>query len=160
MTAEYRSSIERKTMKVIKVLLVILLLSISTIPACRWFSEAEDVGMEQYGPKAMLGKYEWFINQNNAIQKMNNDILIYKKAHNNVKINYVQNYGEPSKWDLAIKTMYNKEFNDTKLTYISIVSQRNNLVKDYNSQSEKFNWSTFKTRTDCPPESIEEYAIE
>jgi len=44
-------------------------------------------------------------------------------------------------------------------TFIAVASQRNNLVKEYNAASKKFNWAPFQTKSDKPPESYQDYVV-
>ena len=43
-----------------------------------WFGSVADVAQKEFSPGAMLAKYEWFINQANAIEKMDQDIRLFK----------------------------------------------------------------------------------
>src|SRR5690349_10283846 len=43
-----------------------------------WFGEAAAVAQEEFGPRAALAKYEWFVSQANAIDKMDQDIKLFE----------------------------------------------------------------------------------
>lgn len=123
-----------------------------------WLGEAGEVARDEFGPKAMLEKYEWFINQASAIEKMDQDIELFEKRVTGVDANY-ESYGEDkSKWAPHIQTTYNRERQQARDDLTAVVSQRNNLVRDYNAQSEKFNWAAFETELNKPRESFQEYA--
>jgi len=122
-----------------------------------WFGEGAKVVKDEFGPKAALEKYEWFINQANSIKKMEADITIFESRVTNIKSEYSAYGSDLSKWPLDVRTQYNHSLQLAKDDLVAIVSQRNNLVKDYNSASEKFNWEPFKTRSDFPGKEFVEY---
>ena len=47
--------------------------------------ETASVAQKEFGPRAALAKYEWFIEQANAIQKMDNDIVMFENRVTAVK---------------------------------------------------------------------------
>lgn len=114
--------------------------------AAGWFSEAGQVAQEQYGPKAMLTKYEWFINQSEAIKKMDADMKIYRDRVAAVDSTYTQTSGPKQKWDVITKQLYAIDKQKAQTDLAAVISQRNNLAKDYNAQSAKFNWRPFDTK--------------
>ena len=59
---------------------------------------------------------------------------------------------------LDVRTRYGSDSQQARDDLTAIVSQRNNLVRDYNAASEKFNWSPFQTRADMPPTTFTETA--
>lgn len=115
-----------------------------------WFEEAGKVAQEEFGPKAAMEKYEWFIEQVNAIEKMDVDITLYTRRLNNVEEEF-KSYGtDKSKWPPHIQISYNQRRQEAEDDVTAIVAQRNNLVKDYNAASSKFNWEPFKTEPNKP----------
>ncbi len=122
-----------------------------------WFGEAAQVAQKEFGPQAALQKYEWFIDQSNAIAKMDQDIALYEKRVKDIDERY-KKYGEVAKWPINITTTYNHETETAKTDLLAVVSQRNNLVKEYNAASDKFNWSLFRTKPDKPKEKFQEYS--
>jgi hypothetical protein len=125
----------------------------------RWGGEAVEVGMEEFGPRSGLKKYEWFLEQASAIEKMDQDIKMFEDRVTKVEKQY-KGYGDDmSKWPLHIQAQYNREKQQAREDLIAIISQRNNLVKDYNAASEKFNWAPFQTKLDKPRESFQDYQI-
>lgn len=122
-----------------------------------WFGEAGKVVKEEFAPKAALEKYEWFINQANMIEKMDQDIAIFEQRLKDIEKRY-QTYGEDkAKWPMHIQVQYNKEQQTAYDDLVAVVSQRNNLVREYNASSEKFNWKPFQTRPDKPKERFHDY---
>ncbi len=111
-----------------------------------WFGNAADVAKKEYYPDAMLKKYSWFIDQSNAIKKMDQDITIYRTRVSTVD----STYGPTSKMDAVTRAMYAKDKQNAVSDLAAVISQRNNLVKEYNSQSEKFTWEPFNTKPDKP----------
>jgi len=123
-----------------------------------WFGEAAGVAQKEFGAKAALTKYEWFIDQTNMITKADGDIAIFEKKLADVEANYVSlNGADKTKWDASTKMLYTHDIQAAQTDLAAIVSNRNTLVKDYNAQSAKFNWAPFKGRSDYPPESFVEY---
>jgi hypothetical protein len=123
-----------------------------------WFSEAGKVAKEEFGPQAALEKYQWFISQANAIDKMNTDIGNFEKRVTAVEKQYVGSYGtDKTKWTPDVRVLYNRENQLARDDLLAVVTQRNNLVKEYNAQSQKFNWAPFRTRSDMPSEQLQEY---
>lgn len=121
-----------------------------------WFAEATQVAHDEFAPKAALAKYQWFIDQANAIKKMDQDIAIYKKRQDAVRDQY-KGYGEDqSKWPPHIQMQYNKDYATARDDRSAVISQRNNLVRDYNAQSSKFNWRVFETERNRPDQTFQE----
>jgi len=125
-----------------------------------WFGEAAKVAQKEFGPEKALEKYEWFINQANAIEKMDHDVVLYKGRVKNVTKKY-QGYGENMvNWPPHIQAQFNKEKQQADEDLLAIASQRNNLVREYNAQSEKFNWTPFQTKPDKPVERFHQYVVQ
>ncbi|MDO8510012.1 MAG: hypothetical protein Q7S15_00065 [bacterium] len=125
-----------------------------------WFSEAAQVTQEQFGPRAGLKKYEWFVEQSNAITKMDQDVELFKSRKTNLKDEYMS-YGEDrAKWPPHIQVEYNRQSSQVRDDLVAVLSQRNNLVRDYNAASEKFNWAPFNTKDDKPPTTYEKVEAE
>jgi hypothetical protein len=76
----------------------------------------------------------------------------------NIEETYVSSYGDAKqKWPITVMATYNSEKNKARDDVAAFISQANNLIREYNSQSEKFNWSLFNTRADKPPQKFQEY---
>lgn len=122
-----------------------------------WFGEAAKTAQDEFGPKAALAKYSWFVDQANAIEKMDKDIPLFEGRAAAVKTQY-QGYGpDMTKWPPHIQAQYNQAAQQARDDLVAVASQRNNLVRDYNAASDKFNWSLFQTRPDKPKERFHEY---
>lgn len=123
-----------------------------------WFGEGMQVAQEEFGPRAMLKKYEWFIDQANRIEKMDRDITLFKDRVVTTDKQY-ESYGDKQKWSLDVRVQYNRAIETTQTDLLAVASQRNGLVQEYNAASEKFNWSPFQTRPDKPKERFHVYVI-
>lgn len=124
-----------------------------------WFGEAATVVQDEFGPKAALQKYEWFIEQANRIEKMDKDIVMFEGRVQGVDEQY-KTYGEDrSKWPPHIQVQFNRERQQSREDLLAVASQRNNLVREYNAASEKFNWKLFQTRPDKPKERFHNYDV-
>lgn len=140
-------------------IVLVMLVMIPVGCALGFIGEGAQVVHDEFGPKAALKKYEWFIDQSNSIEKMNNDIKTYTQRVQDVDNRYSTYGADRTKWTPAIQVQYN---HDRGLAYddlTAVVTQRNNLVREYNAESSKFNWSPFKTKPDLPPQNYEEYVI-
>lgn len=116
-----------------------------------WFGEAAQVAREQFGPRAALQKYEWFIEQSERIAKMDADIALFRSRAHAVPEDY-KAYGEDrSKWPLHAQAEYGRLRQQTRDDLLAVISQRNNLVKEYTAQLSKWNWSMFDTTRDKAP---------
>lgn len=139
----------------IKAILVVALLSgiIAVISyGFGWIGQGANVVKDEFGPKAALKKYEWFVDQANRIKKMDQDITIFSQRQASIEKKY-ESYGKDKlKWSPDIRIQYNREIQQSTDDRTAIVSQRNTLVQEYNAASEKFNWAPFNTRTDKPAE--------
>ena len=125
-----------------------------------WIGSAGEVVKEEFGPEAALEKYEWFIDQANAIEKADADIALFEQRRADIEVQYTSTYGaDKTKWSPGIQVQYNHEAQTARDHLLAIVSNRNNLVKEYNAQSEKFNWAPFKGRDDYPPENFVDYVV-
>ncbi len=120
-----------------------------------WFGEAASVAQKEFGATATLRKYEWFIEQSAMIGKMDKDVELFRGRVAEVKTRYAI-FGEPKDWTPDVRIQYNAEVKTANEDLIAMISQRNNIVREYNAASEKFNWTPFKTRPDAPQVRYEE----
>ena len=91
-----------------------------------WFGQAAQVAQEQFGPRAMLQKYEWFKDASAQLDKKRADIKVYE-----------QRLKEPVTGDRL-----DREQRNLWLTEVAgIKASYNGLAAEYNSQMAKFNWS-------------------
>ena len=123
-----------------------------------WFGEAADVAREEFGPRAALEKYEWFIDTRERVRKLDVDVTNYSNQLETTEKNNLSDYGEDrAKWPFDVRTSFNAERDRIQTDVSAIMAQRNNLAAEYNAASDKFNWKMFKSREDFPGETIGEY---
>lgn len=142
------------------VLFLLLVFALSVVGSILfgWFGGAGILIQKEFGPDAAMAKYSWFIDQSNAIKKADADIVLYQQRYADVETHYVSIYGEDkTKWATSVQVQYNHAISTTYDDMMAIISNRNTLVKEYNAQSKKFNWSPFMTRSDLPPQTFLEY---
>lgn len=110
-----------------------------------WFSEAQTVAREEFGPRAMLEKYEWFKDMSAQIDKKQADIKVYQARVDEMRNGY-KNEGIPrSKWDRVDK----QQFSQWQAEVSGVIASYNALAADYNAQMAKFNWR-FANRGELP----------
>ena len=104
-----------------------------------WFNEALQVTNEEFGPKAMLQKYEWFKDSSAQLDKKRADIQVYQQRFTALK----ESYGDtPRKdWDRTDK----ESFNQWNVEVAGVIASYNSLAAEYNSQMAKFNWRFAET---------------
>ena len=124
-----------------------------------WWGEAADVAQRELGPKAMLMKYEWFVDQASRIAQMDANVDLYSKRVGGVDAQYASYGADKSAWPPAIQAQYNHERTIARDDLAAIVAQRNSIVREYNAQSEKFNWKLFNTKSDLPKPHYDESPI-
>ena len=99
-----------------------------------WFSEAAQVTREEFGPRALLEKYEWFKDAAAQLEKKQADITVYDgrmKAMNETYKDLAR-----QKWPREDREQYNvwsSEVAGVKASY-------NTLAAEYNAQMAMFNW--------------------
>lgn len=143
--------------KAVVIACLVLLVLGTAAYAMGWIGDTGQVVKDEFGPKAALAKYEWFIDQSAAIAKMDQDIKNFETRRTDVDKKYAI-YGAPTSWSEATKIQYNAEAKTASEDLLAVVSQRNNLVKEYNAASEKFNWTPFQTYPDKPAVRFDAYA--
>jgi hypothetical protein len=136
---------------------IIMLIMLVAIPL-GWFGEASSVAKEEFGPRAALQKYEWFVDQAERINKMDENVKLFEKNLASVDEAYSA-YGKPGEWAPDIRIQYNSERKTASDDLLALKAQRNTLVQEYNAQSGKFNRKPFLTRDDRPVERFEEYSF-
>lgn len=136
---DYERSAERGPMSIaVKVILAVFALSvliggIGYIGG--WFGEAAKVAQEEFGPRAMLEKYEWFKDAAANLEKKQADVMVYEGRMKAMDETYK---GLPrQKWPREDREQHNvwvSEVTGVRASY-------NQLAADYNSQMAKFNWA-------------------
>src|SRR3989344_4416174 len=99
-----------------------------------WFGEAAKVAQEEFGPRAMLEKYEWFKDAAAQLEKKQADITVY--AGRMTAMNETYKDLARQKWPREDREQWNvwsSEVAGVKASY-------NSLAADYNAQMAKFNW--------------------
>ena len=99
-----------------------------------WFGEAAKVTQDEFGPKAMLSKYEWFKNVSAELEKKQADIAVYGSRI----ISQNEAYEGVSRKDWPRdereqRSIWESEVAGVKASY-------NSLAAEYNAQMAKFNW--------------------
>jgi len=121
----------------IKVILLVMLLvavlgGISYIGG--FFTETGQVIKEEFGPRAMLEKYEWFKDAAAELDKKNADIQVYQSRLNSMK----ESYEGLKRWEWGRTDK--EQFNLWNQEVAGVVASFNGLAAEYNSQMAKFNW--------------------
>jgi len=102
-----------------------------------WFAEGVQVAKEEFGPRAMLTKYEWFKNTGTRLDAMSNGVKVLELRSISMYSDYD---GIPRhKWDRTDKqtlSLWQQEAAGAKMAY-------NNLASEWNAQISKFNWKPF-----------------
>src|SRR3989338_2346349 len=135
---DYEKVAERGPMAIaVKVILAVFALGIfvSVIGyGLGWFGEAARVTQEEFGPGALLKKYEWFKDAAAQLEKKQADITVYDSRITSMDESYK---GTPrQKWARDDREQYNvwqSEVAGVKAGY-------NTLAAEDNSQMAKFNW--------------------
>ncbi len=99
-----------------------------------WFSEAAQVAQEEFGPRAMLVKYEWFKDAAAQLEKEQADITVYDGRMTAMNETYKDLARQ--KWPREDREQYNvwsSEVAGVKANY-------NSLAAEYNAEMAKFNW--------------------
>ena len=102
-----------------------------------------DTAKREYGPSALLRKYEWFKDAANTLEKKQADIKVKTEEIKSLLADLPK---DRSKWDRIDKEQMRQlrsELSGIKMAY-------NQLAAEYNSQMAKFNWRFCETET-LPP---------
>lgn len=106
-------------------------------------AETGKVVRDEFGPKAMLKKYEWFKNTSASLDEKIATVKVYETRTKGMVDMYEDT---PRKdWDRVDKEQYNlyqSEVAGVKASY-------NALASEYNAQMTKFNWK-FTNKGDLP----------
>jgi hypothetical protein len=129
-----------------KVLLpILLILFVLTLigKGCGWFGEAEQVAREEFGPRELLRKYEWFKDAAAMLDKKQADVAVYDGRLKSIIETYTGM--SRSQWPREDREQYNiwsSEVAGIKASY-------NMLAAEYNANMAKFNWR-FTNAGDLP----------
>lgn len=98
---------------------------------CQGIQQAKEVAIDEFGPKALLVKYEWFKDASAQLDKKNADIKVFE-----VRLKEIKNQFKDKEIPRHIYEQYmiwHSEVAGIKASY-------NSLAAEYNSQMAKFNW--------------------
>lgn len=113
-----------------------------------WFGEAAQITQEEFGPRSMLQKYEWFKDAASQLDKKHADIIVYQSRISTMKSDYVN---IPRKdWPRSDR----EQFNLWRTEVAGVIASYNSLAAEYNAQMAKFNWR-FANRGDLPDGAVE-----
>jgi len=100
-----------------------------------WFEEAAKVAKDEFGPKAMLVKYEWFKDTAAQLDKKRADVDVFEGRITRLAADYrgIQR-GKWARDDREQYSVWASEVAGVKASY-------NQLASEYNSQMAKFNWA-------------------
>jgi len=112
-----------------------------------WFGEAASVVKEEFGPRAALEKYEWFVDTAADIRKMDRDVELFKKRLSTAE---KECGGKEVEVPMPVVVMCTDRVAQARDDLLAVTSQRNGIVREYNAASAKFNWALFQTRPDKP----------
>ncbi len=108
-----------------------------------WFFEAGEVAREQFGPRAMLKKYEWFKDSSAQLDSKIATIQVYESRTKSMDDTYE---GTPRiDWPRSDREQYNQ----WRAEAAGVITSFNNLAAEYNSQMSKFNYQ-FTEAGDLP----------
>lgn len=116
--------------------LIIALLLCLLGSAC---SEASQVAHDEFGPKALLAKYQWFKDASAALDKKVAEIQVYDNRLKTLEKGYVNS--PRSRWAREDREQYNIWLSEAA----GITASYNQLAAEYNSQMAKFNWQFANT---------------
>ena len=108
-----------------------------------WFGEAAKVAQDEFGPKELLRKYEWFKDAAAQLEKKQADIAVYEGRMKAMDETYKDLPRQ--NWPREDREQYNvwsSEVAGVKASY-------NQLAAEYNAQMAKFNWR-FTNQGDLP----------
>tara|TARA_R110000782_G_scaffold184388_1_gene274605 strand:- start:822 stop:1232 length:411 start_codon:yes stop_codon:yes gene_type:complete len=134
-----------------KYVLGLLLLLIVGIPGCyvfNWASKAAGVVTEEIDPRTILDRYEWFIEQWNAVQEQDATLNAFKSFRNETK----KEYGDKPPRD--VRRDMQLQLSEIR----GILANRNRLAREYRSAIQKINYVP-ATMLPHFPESIPSYSL-
>jgi hypothetical protein len=160
----YEKAVEKGPMVIaVKVILAMFVLSalVGILGyAFGWFGEAAKVAQQEFGPEAILKKYEWFKDAAAQLEKKQADITVYESRTKSMNETYKNLSRE--KWPREDR----EQFNVWQSEVAGVKASYNQLAADYNSQMAKLNWR-FANVGDLPkgaekplPREFKEYTIQ
>ena len=99
-----------------------------------WFQEAAEVSREEFGPRALLQRYEWFKDASAQLDKKQADIGVYESRLDALEAAY-DGVGR-AEWDRVDK----QQSNLWRAELAGVIASYNGLAAEYNAEMSKFNW--------------------
>ena len=99
-----------------------------------WFQEAAQVTREEFGPRALLQKYEWFKDASAQLDRKRVDIGVYEARLEALEAAY--DGAQRRDWDRVDK----QQDNLWQAELAGVISSYNGLAAEYNAEMSKFNW--------------------
>ena len=125
------------------ILLAVVAVGIPMFWALGYIGEAATVAREEFGPRELLRKYEWFKDTAAGLDKLKADIGVYEARMEGQNEDYA---GKPvSEWPRDAReqrSLWRQEV-------AGVISRFNDLAADYNAQMSKLNWR-FTNAGDLP----------
>lgn len=146
-------------MKVFLLILGVGILIGGTTFVLGFFQEGAQVAREEFGPRALLKKYEWFKDAAAECDKKRADVKVFEVNLVVMKEDY-----EGTKrrdWDRTDK----EQFNQWRMEIAGVKASYNSLAAEYNSAMSKFNWrfcnkgTLPQGATDPLPREFKEYSV-
>ena len=97
--------------------------------------ETAKLAKDEFGPKAMLAKYEWFKDAAAQLDKKKADIEVYRKRIDNQD----QAYTGKSRWEWPRDEREQRGIWESELA--GVTASYNSLAAEYNSNHVKINWA-------------------
>lgn len=120
--------------KILPIMLVIIVTLGAAGYALGWFGEVASVAKQEFGPSAMLKKYEWFKDAAAQLEKKQADISVYDGRTKAMDDTYKGTSRQ--KWARDDREQYNVWMSEVA----GVKASYNSLAADYNAQMAKFNW--------------------
>lgn len=103
--------------------------------AVGWFGQAAQVASEEFSPRALLTKYEWFKDAAAQLDKLNSDIRVYDARRDGLLAAYKD--VPRGKWPRDER----EEMNLMVSEVAGVKAAYNGLAAQYNAQMAKFNYA-------------------
>ena len=108
-----------------------------------WFEEATQVAQKEFGPTALLQKYEWFKDASAQLDTKRADVEVYAGRMEAMEAVYKgKSRADWPREDREQHNVWTSEVAGVKASY-------NDLAAQYNAQMAKFNWR-FANRGELP----------
>lgn len=99
-----------------------------------WFGQAAQVASEQFGPRELLRKYEWFKDAAAQLDSLNANVRVYEQRRKALTDTYKET--PRAQWPRDDR----QEWNLIESEVAGVKASYNTLAADYNAQMAKFNY--------------------